>query len=32
MDPSINAAIIGAIATIAAVFFGWMLQRKKERG
>lgn len=30
MDPSIIAAIIGAIATIAAVFIAWVLQRKKE--
>jgi hypothetical protein len=29
MDPSIIAAIIGAIATIAAVFIAWVLQRKK---
>jgi len=31
MNSSIVAAIIGAIATIAAVFIGWVLQRKKEK-
>lgn len=31
MDPTIIAAIIGAIATIAAVFIGWILHLKKER-
>lgn len=30
MDPSIIAAIIGAIATILAVIIGWLLQRQKE--
>lgn len=30
MDSTITAAIIGAIATIAAVFIGWLLQRDKK--
>jgi hypothetical protein len=30
MDPTIMAAIIGAIATVAAVFVSWFLQRPKN--